>query len=125
MVKKNIFSIIIALVILFLSFTGQETFDKFYIPKIPYLDKIVHLGMYFLLMLSLIFENKSWLTSAKKYIILAMIPVCYGIAIEIFQPLLTKSRISDFFDACFNVLGVIFAILVWVIFKQLRNPEIK
>ena len=125
MIKKNFFSIIVALVILFLSFTGQETFEEFNIPKIPYLDKIVHLGMYFVLMLTLIIENRLWLTSIKKCFILAAIPVFYGSVIEILQPLLTKSRTGDFYDACFNTLGVIFAIFVWVIIKHFRNQEIK
>ena len=125
MFKKNILSLITALIILFLSFTGQETFDKFNIPHIPHLDKIVHTTMYCVLMLSLIFENKAWLTNTGKYFLLAMIPFCYGIAIEILQPLLTKNRTGDFFDVCFNTLGVIFAILLWILFKHLRKSEAK
>jgi VanZ family protein len=125
MIKKNIFSITIALVILFLSFTGQGTFENLNIPPITNLDKLVHSGIYFVFMLSLILENRSMLTNAKKYIILGMIPVFYGIAIEILQPLLTKTRTGDFFDACFNTFGVILAIIIWVIYKHLRNPEIK
>jgi VanZ family protein len=125
MIKKNIFSLIIALIILFLSFTGQETFDEFNIPKIPYLDKIVHAGMYFVFMFSLIFENRTWLAGPGKYFLLAMIPFFYGTAIEILQPLLTKNRTGDFFDVCFNTLGVILAILLWVMFKQLRKSVAK
>jgi VanZ family protein len=125
MIKKNIFSSIIALVILFLSFTGSGTFDKLNIPDIPYLDKIVHLGMYFAFMLALMFENRAVLTSVKKYIILSTIPVLYGTAIEFLQTLLTRTRSGDFFDACFNVLGVTLAILIWFMFKKLWKPGVK
>jgi VanZ family protein len=124
MVKKNIFSLLIALVILFLSFTRQETFNKLNIPPIPHLDKMVHSVMYFVFTLALIFENRTLLTSVKNYLILATIPVFFGTLIEFLQTLLTRTRTGDFFDACFNVIGVILAIIVWVIFKKFRNPEI-
>jgi VanZ family protein len=125
MVKKNIFSFLIALVILFLSFTGQETFNKLNIPHIPHLDKIVHSGMYFVFTLTLIFENRSLLTNVKNYLILATIPIFFGTLIEFLQTLLTRTRTGDFFDVCFNVVGVILAIFVWVLFKKRRNPEVK
>lgn len=125
MVKKNILSSIIALVILFLSFTGPGTFNRLDIPDIPYLDKLVHAAMYFVLMSALIFENRELLTSAKKYFILSSIPVLFGISIEILQSLLTTNRTGEFFDVCFNILGISLAILVRILFKHLRNPHIK
>ena len=125
MSKKNILSSITALVILFLSFTGAKTFEKLPIPNIPHLDKLVHFGMYFIFMLALIFENRTFLTSVKKYFILSTIPVIYGIIIEFLQTLLTRTRTGDVFDACFNIIGVIMAILFWMLLKNLRKPEIK
>jgi len=125
MVKKNILSIAIALVIIFLSFAGPGTFNKLNLTDIPHLDKIVHSGMYFVLMLALIFENRILLTSAKKYIILSTIPFLFGTAIELLQSLLTTYRTGDFFDICFNIVGIFLAIIVWIIFKKLRNPEFK
>jgi VanZ family protein len=125
MIKKNIFSFLIALVILFLSFTGQETFSKLNIPRIPHLDKMVHSGMYFVFTLTLIFENRSFLINIKNYVILAIIPVFFGTLIEVLQPLLTTSRTGDFFDACFNTIGVILAIIVWGIFNKIRHSEVK
>lgn len=125
MFKKNILSLIVALVILFLSFTSKHTFDKLSVPDIPHLDKLVHLGMYFILMMALIFENRHLLTTWKKYFILSLYPVLFGIAIEFLQSWLTRTRTGDFFDACFNVLGVILAIFVWYLFTKLRRAEIK
>lgn len=125
MLKKNIYSIIVALVILFLSFTGAETFEKLPVPHIPHLDKLVHLGMYFTFMLALIFENRAILTSLKKYFILSIIPVFFGAVIEILQSLLTRTRTGDFFDACFNAIGVMMAIFIWLFFKKLQKSEVK
>jgi VanZ family protein len=125
MFKKNLLSIVISLVILFLSFTGAQTFEKLPVPDIPHLDKLVHLGMYFTFMLALIYENRAYLTSLKKYFILSIIPVFFGTAIEFLQSLLTRTRTGDFFDACFNAIGVMMAIIIWLLFNKLRKSEVK
>jgi VanZ family protein len=125
MVKKNILSSVIALAILFLSFTGPGTFNKLNIPDIPHLDKMAHAVMYFVLMSALIFENRTLLTSAKKYLILSTIPVVFGTVIEFLQSLFTSNRTGDFFDVCFNILGVSLAILIWILFKRIRNSLTK
>ena len=58
MIKKNIFSILVALIIMYLSLTNSHTFDKVPLIKIPNFDKIVHFGMYFRLMSVIILENR-------------------------------------------------------------------
>ena len=50
MLKRNIFSIIVALIILYLSLASSDTFEKVPFFNIPNFDKIVHFGMYFGLM---------------------------------------------------------------------------
>lgn len=118
MVRKNIFSIIIAIAILFLSFAGPSTFSKINIPDIPYLDKIVHSGMYFIFTLALVAENRSSLKTTKNYLFLATIPFLFGSAIEILQSLLTNTRTGDFFDACFNLAGILLAIVFWLLIRR-------
>jgi glycopeptide antibiotics resistance protein len=76
-------------------------------------------------MLALIYENRAYLTSLKKYFILSIIPVFFGTAIEFLQSLLTRTRTGDFFDACFNAIGVMMAIIIWFLFKKLRKSEVK
>ena len=46
MVKKNIFSICVALVIMYLSLAPGESFHKVSFLNTPYSDKIVHFLMY-------------------------------------------------------------------------------
>jgi VanZ family protein len=119
MIRKHIFSAIIAIVILFLSFTRPSTFEKIDLPDIPYLDKIVHAGMYFVFTLVLVAESRSSLKTAKNYLVLASIPFLFGSTVEILQSLLTKSRTGDIFDACFNLAGIVLAISAWLIFRRL------
>jgi VanZ family protein len=120
MVKKNIISSIIAIVILVLSLTGQSTFSKLNIPPIPYLDKIVHSLLYFTLMSALIWENKSNLKGPKNYFFLATIPLIFGSLIEIMQTLFTSDRTGDILDIAFNLAGIIISAGVWLLIKKLK-----
>ena len=45
MVKKNLFSFIVALIIMYLCMTNAHNFDKVPLVKIPNFDKLVHFGM--------------------------------------------------------------------------------
>jgi VanZ family protein len=125
MIRKNKISILIALIILFLSLSKSETFDTVQFINIPHLDKIVHFLMYFVLMLSLVYENRFHMIKAKNIFLLAIIPVLYGISIEFMQAYLTITRSGEFYDVCFNTLGVLFAALLWMLFKITKKPEFK
>lgn len=125
MVRKNLYSLIIALVILILSFTSSGTFNRLHIPNIPNLDKVVHLIMYFSLMLALIIENRSVLSDIKSYVFLATIPVMFGGLIEILQSMFTTSRTGDIMDFCFNVTGIMLSVVVWLILKRLLKQAPK
>lgn len=124
MVRNHILSIIIAVVILFLSFTRPATFEKIDLPDIPYLDKVVHAGMYFIFTLALAFESRNSLKTTKNYLVLATIPFLFGSAVEVFQSLLTNTRTGDFFDACFNLAGILLAISFWLILRRLFKPAL-
>ena len=58
MIKKNIFSIIVSLIIMYLSLANSETFEKIGFFNIPYLDKFIHFGMYFVFMSVIIFGTQ-------------------------------------------------------------------
>jgi VanZ family protein len=120
MVRRNIISSIIAIVILILSLTGQSTFSRLNIPPIPYLDKIVHASMYFALMSALIFENRAILRGPKNYFILATIPLIFGSAIEMMQSVFTADRTGDIIDILFNIAGIILSAGLWLLWKRLR-----
>ncbi|MEI6048299.1 MAG: VanZ family protein [Bacteroidota bacterium] len=120
MLKKNIFSIIVALIIMYLSLAGSDTFDDVSV-DIPYLDKIVHFCMYFGLMSVIIFENRKTLKNNRQLFLVALIPVFYGILMEILQSALTITRFANVFDAVSNTAGILVSLLLWIWIKSLKK----
>lgn len=120
MVRKNLVSSLIAIVILILSLTSPGTYSKLNIPPIPYLDKIVHSIMYFSLMAALIFENRAILKGPLQYFILATIPLIFGAAIEMMQTVFTTNRKGDLLDIVFNITGILLAVGLWLLLKKLK-----
>jgi len=125
MVKKNIFSIIVALIIMYLSLTSSDTFEKVSFFNIPFLDKIVHFAMYFVLMSVIIFENRKTLISILHLYLIALIPFFYGILMEILQSILTVSRSGSLYDVIFNSAGILISLLLWLWLKPLIEKTIR
>jgi len=125
MIKKNIFSILVALIIIYLSLTSSDTFEKVSIFKIPFLDKIVHFGMYFGLMSVIIFENRKTLKSTRHLFLIALIPLFYGILMEILQSTLTATRTGSFYDAIINLAGILVSLLLWLWVKPHLKETIR
>jgi len=117
MIRRNIFSILVALIISYLSLTGSDTFDKVPLFNIPYLDKIVHFFMYSGLMTVILFENRKILILQSQIFYAALIPFFYGILMEILQASLTDTRSGSIYDALFNTTGIIAAIILWLLLK--------
>ena len=116
MIKKNIYSILVALLIMYLSLTNSHTFDKVSLSGIPHIDKFVHFLMYFGLMSVIIYENRRNITSVKYLLMISIVPLFYGILMEILQSTLTTTRTGSIFDAMFNAIGILISVLVslWV-----------
>jgi VanZ family protein len=125
MVKKNIFSILVALIIMYLSLTNSHTFDRYSFINIPNLDKIVHFGMYFGLMSVIIFENRKALKSTGHLFLIGLIPLSYGILMEILQSTFTVTRTGSFFDAVANCAGILVSILLWLWIKPLIKDKLR
>jgi VanZ family protein len=125
MIKKNIFSIVVALLLLYLSLTNAENFENVQLIKMPNLDKLVHFGMYFVLMSVIIIEHRNNLANPIKLLLLAIIPLSYGILMEILQLTLTRSRSGDMIDALFDAGGILAAILLWLLIKPAFKETLK
>jgi VanZ family protein len=123
MVKKNIFSILLALVIIFLSFARAETFSGVNVLGIRHIDKFVHASMYFALMAVLLYENRSALKKTINFFLLAFIPFGLGGLIELLQSWLTVTREGDIIDEVFNLLGIIIAGIAWWILQRHQRSE--
>jgi VanZ family protein len=121
MLIKNKFSILVALIILYLSMTSAHTFDKVPEFNIPNFDKVVHFGMYFGLMLMITIENRKSIQSVKQLFLIGLIPLSYGILIEFMQSAFTVTRNGSFFDAVADYAGIFVWILLCLVIKPLKR----
>jgi VanZ family protein len=121
MLTRNKFSIITALIIMYLSLTNSHTFDEVSFLDSPYTDKIVHFAMYFGLMSVLLFENRRTIKSRAHLLMLAFIPLGFGILMEILQALFTVTRSGSIYDVLANLSGIVVSLLIWLFIK----PKIK
>jgi len=124
LLKKNILSIITALIILYLSLAPADTFDKVNVFNFPNIDKVVHLCMYFGLTIVLLYENRMTVKGLRSFVLLAIFPLAYGILMEFLQSWLTTTRHAEFFDAVFDFIGIIIALIVWKIFQSFSKRNI-
>jgi VanZ family protein len=125
MVKKNILSIIVALIILYLSLASSDTFDSVPVFNIPYYDKLVHFCMYSGFMAVLILESRNKIKSNLQLFLIALIPLSYGILMEILQGCLTTSRSASSLDVVANLTGITASVLLWLWVKRYFNGKIK
>ncbi len=124
MIRKYKYSLILSLVILYLSLKNASDFNSVQFFQIPYFDKFVHFCMYFALMSVIIFETVTSSVSRSLYLI-ALYPFLYGVLMEVLQGTVTTSRSSSIYDALFNTVGIIASLLVWLTIRKIRNAGIK
>jgi VanZ family protein len=121
MVWKNKLSILVALIILYLSLTNANNFDKLPLVKVPFSGSFIHFCMYFGLMSVIIFENRKALTKNGSLLIISLIPLFYGFLMELLQILITTTRTGSLSDIIFNSAGILVSVLIWLLIK----PSIK
>jgi VanZ family protein len=117
MIKKNKFSILISLVILYLSLANAKVFESAGFFDIPYLDKFVHFGLYFLFMAVIILEHKNSFADTRQLIVVALVPVFFGGLMELFQAGFTNTRKADILDIMFNSAGTATAVCIWLFYE--------
>jgi VanZ family protein len=113
MIKKNVFSVLVALIILYLSLADSQSFNKVPFLNIPHLDKIVHFLMYFGLMSVIVFEHRKSIIGRTQLVLIALIPFIYGILMEILQMTITSTRSGSIYDVLANSSGIIVSALIW------------
>jgi VanZ family protein len=117
MIKNNKFSILISLVILYLSLANAKTFESAGLFDIPYLDKFVHFGLYFLFMAVIILEHRNLFSNTRQIIVVALIPVFFGGLMELAQAGFTDTRKADILDIMFNTAGTATAVCIWLFYE--------
>jgi VanZ family protein len=125
MIRKNIFSILVSLLLLYLSLTNTEKFQQIPLINFTFFDKIVHFGMYFFLMSVVIFENRENIKDYRHLFLLSLIPLFYGILMEILQMTLTVSRSGSFYDALADAAGILVSVFIWLLIKPVRKDSVR
>lgn len=116
MLRNNLFTILIAIAIAYLSLAGSDNFDRVHI-RIPGFDKFVHACMYFALMSSVVVENRRNITSGSRLLTAALVVVSYGILMEALQEFMTLSRSASFYDVLFDAAGIVLSACLFLVFK--------
>jgi VanZ family protein len=119
--RRYIFTLIVAAVIMYLSMANSNTFDNMPGFKVPSFDKFVHFGMYFGLMTALVVDNRKIITNLKGLLLISLIPATYGILIEILQKALTTTRSASVYDALADFLGIMTAVVLFYKIKPLKE----
>lgn len=117
-IKQYYKSIIIGLLILWLSLTGSNTLPG-HMLNIPYLDKMGHFAMYGFFSAMLLLDSCRWQTDHRFNYFILLIPVFFGALMEILQMTLTTSRKAETLDLAADVGGVAAGILLAHIARNL------
>lgn len=105
-IKQYYKSIIIGLLILWLSLSGSKTLVPGRMLNIPYIDKMGHFAMYAFFSAVLLLDSCRWHSSRHLRYIILLIPLFFGALMEIMQMAFTTSRRAETLDLIANVSGV-------------------
>jgi VanZ family protein len=109
------------LIISYLSFIPGQKLSYMPFLNIPYFDKVVHFGFYFILCLLLIRPYSKLLI--RNYLFSFLTATLISGVIEILQDKLTASRQGDFFDFIANVAGAISALIFFHLIISGKKAE--
>lgn len=118
LLKFHMLTLSTALLILFLSLTPIQNHPEIPLFNIPYFDKIVHFGFYFVLSYLFFFENTRYNSGIKPHFILpVLLIILFGGIIELLQiPIRTRS--FEALDLLVNTLGSLFSAVVFYSMKK-------
>jgi VanZ family protein len=74
--------------------------------NIPYIDKMGHFAMYAFFSAVLLLDSASWRTTSHFRYVILLIPLFFGVLMEIMQMTLTTSRKAELVDLIANIGGV-------------------
>ena len=111
-IKRYYRSILIGLLILWLSLSGGQSLITGDFLKIPYVDKVGHFIMYALFSGMLLLDSCLWQSSRSVRYIVLIIPLAFGALMEVLQYLLTVSRKAEALDLAADILGIATGVLV-------------
>ena len=129
-IKKYFLSIIVTIVIFYLSTASPSALPLPEMPKIEGFDKIVHMLMYAVLALVLVLETTRR-NNLGYYSLVILFPILYGGLLEILQHYFFPPRTGDWFDFLANTIGVLIGFAMATVLlngakaRKARRHEIK
>jgi len=117
--KQYYKSIIIGLLILWLSLTGSNIPVPGRMLDIPYLDKLGHFGMYAFFSAILLLDSCHWEIEGKFHYLILLFPLFFGALMEILQMTLTTTRKAEEVDLLANIGGIAAGVLLASVAKKL------
>jgi len=111
-IKQYYKSIIIGLLILWLSLSGSKTMIPGRMLNIPYIDKMGHFAMYAFFAAILLLDSSRWRSIRHFRYSILLIPLLFGALMELLQMTLTTSRKAETIDLLANIGGVSAGILL-------------
>lgn len=117
--KQYYKSILIGILILWLSLTGSNIPVPGRMLDIPYLDKLGHFGMYAFFSAILLLDSCHWRVDGKFHYLILLIPLFFGALMEILQMTLTATRKAEELDLLANIGGIAAGVMLASIVKKL------
>jgi len=111
-IKQYYKSIVIGILILWLSLSGSNSLVPGKMLNIPYIDKMGHFAMYAFFSGVLLLDSCRWRTSRHFRYAVLLFPLLFGALMEILQMTLTTSRQAETLDLIANITGVSAGILL-------------
>ncbi len=105
-IKQYYKSIIVGLLIVWLSLSGSKTLVPGRMLSIPYIDKMGHFAMYAFFSAMLLLDSCRWQSKLRFNYAILLIPLFFGVLMEIMQMTLTTSRKAEMLDMVANIGGV-------------------
>ncbi len=105
-IKRYYRSVLIGILILWLSLSGGQSLVSGDFLNIPYVDKIGHFTMYALFSAMLLLDSCLWQSGRSVRYVVLVIPVTFGALMEVFQYFLTTSRKAEALDLLADILGI-------------------
>ena len=124
--KKYPFTLLIAAIVIYLSFNTPPKTDM---EEIPNIDKVVHICMYGglcgILWIEYLRNHKNRFNGRKAILVAILLPILFSGAIELGQEYLTDNRSGDWFDLMANSVGVILAALFgyFILRRWINKPS--
>jgi len=122
-IKKYYPSILVAVIIMWLSLSDSGKVNPGRFLMFENSDKVGHFIAYSFFTCVLLFNSSNWKLSGEIKYLVVIAPFLLGITLEILQRLTTTTRQADFYDFLANITGISIAVLFVFVLRSVIRPR--